>query len=112
MTTEHAPAAEPAPPSPADGSAIPHDEPMRAGGGGRPIEPHADIELYHHNPAAWAAASAPRWIPLLDAADDERVLFLWRAARIELKRAVWALASDDLKTRIRTITEENPGNEQ
>lgn len=57
MTTEHAPTAEPAPPSPSDGSAIPHDEPAQAGGGGRPIEPHADIELYHRAPVAWSAAA-------------------------------------------------------
>lgn len=75
-------------------------------------EPHADIELYHRDPVAWAEAAAPRWLPLLRAADDERALFLWRSARDELKRAVWALATDDLKARIRRITEENPSNEQ
>jgi len=63
-----------------------------------------EFELYERDPVAWAAQAAPKWIPMLEQADDERLQFLCNAARPELKRALWALADDKLKTRIKTIT--------
>jgi len=68
-------------------------------------EQHADeYEMYQSDPVTWAALVAPRWIPMLEQADDERLLFLCNAARPELKRALWALADEALKARIKTIT--------
>jgi hypothetical protein len=77
------------------------------GGAGRPA-PQDEYTLYHEQPEQWAALVSPRWVVMLDKADDERVLFLWRAARGELKRAIWQQAGAELKDRIKRITSESP----
>lgn len=107
MNPEHAPTADPAPPSPSDGSAIPHDEPTQAGGGGV-LSGTEEHQLYLDDPDQWCEYVAPRWVVMLTDAEDERVLQLWRIARKHLKRAVWALASQDLKDRIKRITDASP----
>lgn len=67
-----------------------------------------EFALYSRDPAKWAALVAPRWVPMLERSEDERTLAMWRMARAELKREVWALAGDELKERIRRLADANP----
>jgi hypothetical protein len=94
VNLEHAPTAEPAPPSPSDGSAIPHDEPTQAGGGG--VLSHTEErQLFLDDPDQWCEYVAPRWVVMLTDADDEHVLQLWRISEAERPSrhvAVWSIS--------------------
>ena len=70
-------------------------------GAGRPID---ELTLYKADYPAWAKQAAPKRVRLMQQADDEELRWLCSITGNALKREVWALADDELKTRIKNIT--------
>jgi hypothetical protein len=63
----------------------------------------SDLSLYQADYPAWAKQAAPRWVVLMQAADDTELAWLCSIARDRLKREVWALADNELRQRIKTV---------
>ena len=65
------------------------------------MDHNAERHLYETDRRAWAQHVAPNWTAMLRTADAERFEFLRNAASPELRRAVWALADDELQRRLK-----------
>lgn len=64
--------------------------------------------IYLEDRQRWAEAFAPKRASMMKDMDDAHALALWRSSGPEMKPAIWAVADDELKARIRKLTKENP----